>query len=102
MVLASSDPRGVTGIIDLSKATYTKMIQNLVWATAYNLLAIPIAAGVFAFAGITLPPAAAAVAMSASTMIVAANAQLLRRLDLRPEPLPNPEPATSPQQVPAT
>ena len=102
VVLASSDPRGVTGIIDLSKATYTKMIQNLVWATAYNLLAIPIAAGVFAFAGITLPPAAAAVAMSASTMIVAANAQLLRRLDLRPEPLPNPEPATSPQQVPAT
>ena len=102
VVLASSDPRGVTGIIDLSKATYTKMIQTLVWATAYNLLAIPIAAGVFVFAGITLPPAAAAVAMSASTMIVAANAQLLRRLDLRPEPLPNPEPATSPQQVPAT
>ena len=102
VVLASSDPRGVTGIIDLSKATYTKMIQNLVWATAYNLLAIPIAAGVFAFAGLSLPPAAAAVAMSASTMIVAANAQLLRRLDLRPEPLPDPEPATSPQQVPAT
>ena len=101
VVLASSDPRGVTGIIDLSKATYTKMIQNLVWATAYNLLAIPIAAGVFAFAGLSLPPAAAAVAMSASTMIVAANAQLLRRLDLRPEPLPDPEPATSPQQEPA-
>ena len=94
VVLASSDPRSVTGIIDLSKATYTKMIQNLVWATAYNLMAIPIAAGVFAFAGLTLPPAAAAVAMSASTMIVAANAQLLRRLDLRPEPLPDPEPAT--------
>ena len=88
VVLASSDPRGVTGVIDLSKATYTKMVQNLVWATGYNLLAIPIAAGVFAFAGLTLPPAAAAVAMSASTIIVAANAQLLRRLDLRPEPLP--------------
>jgi Cu2+-exporting ATPase len=87
VVLASSDPRGVNGIIELSEATYTKMIQNLVWATAYNLLAIPIAAGVFAFAGLNLPPAAAAVAMSASTIIVAANAQLLRRLDLRPEPL---------------
>lgn len=96
VVLASSDPRGVNGVIDLSKATYTKMIQNLIWATAYNLLAIPIAAGVFAFAGLTLPPAAAAVAMSASTIIVAANAQLLRRLDLRPEPLPDHhEPATA-------
>jgi Cu2+-exporting ATPase len=93
VVLVSSDPRGVTGIIDLSAATYTKMIQNLVWATAYNLLAIPIAAGAFAFAGLSLPPAAAALAMSASTMIVAANAQLLRRLDLRPDPLPDVEPA---------
>lgn len=89
VVLASSDPRGVIGIIDLSAASYAKMIQNLVWATAYNLVAIPVAAGAFAFAGISLPPAAAAVAMSASTMIVAANAQLLRRLDLRPEPLPS-------------
>jgi Cu2+-exporting ATPase len=95
VVLASSDPRGVTGIIDLSAATYTKMVQNLVWATAYNLLAIPIAAGAFAFAGLSLPPAAAALAMSASTMIVAANAQLLRRLDLRPEPLPDPQPAAA-------
>ncbi len=89
MVLASSDPRGVTGVIDLSTATYTKMIQNLVWATAYNVVAIPVAAGVFAFAGLTLPPAAAAIAMSASTIVVAANAQLLRRLDLRPQPLPS-------------
>ena len=87
VVLASSDPRSVTGVIDLSVATYAKMIQNLVWATGYNLIAIPIAAGVFAFAGLNLPPAAAAVAMSASTIIVAANAQLLRRLDLRPAPL---------------
>jgi Cu2+-exporting ATPase len=94
VVLASSDPRGVNGVIELSKATYTKMVQNLVWATAYNLLAIPIAAGVFAFAGLALPPAGAAVAMSASTIIVAANAQLLRRLDLRPEPLPQDHPAT--------
>ena len=96
VVLASSDPRGVTGIIDLSTATYAKMIQNLVWATAYNLIAIPIAAGAFAFAGLSLPPAAAAVAMSASTIIVAANAQLLRRLDLRPEPLANAEPTGAP------
>ena len=87
VVLASSDPRSVTGIIELSKASYRKMVQNLVWATAYNLLAIPIAAGAFAFIGLTLPPAAAAVAMSTSTIVVAANAQLLRRLDLRPEPL---------------
>ncbi|MCB0995868.1 MAG: heavy metal translocating P-type ATPase [Acidimicrobiales bacterium] len=87
VVLASSDPRSVIGVIDLSRATYSKMIQNLVWATAYNLIAIPVAAGVFAFAGLTLPPAAAAVAMSLSTIIVAANAQLLRRLDLRPERL---------------
>ena len=89
VVLASSDPRSVIGVIDLSRATYAKMIQNLVWATSYNIIAIPIAAGVFAFAGLTLPPAAADVAMSLSTIIVAANAQLLRRLDLRPDPLPN-------------
>jgi Cu2+-exporting ATPase len=88
VVLASSDPRSVTGVIDLSRASYRKMIQNLVWATAYNLVAIPIAAGVFEFAGIRMPPAAAAVAMSLSTIIVAANAQLLRRLDLRPTALP--------------
>ncbi|MEL7207894.1 MAG: heavy metal translocating P-type ATPase, partial [Actinomycetota bacterium] len=102
VVLASSDPRAVTGIIDLSTATYTKMIQNLVWATGYNLLAIPIAAGVFAFAGLNLPPAAAAVAMSASTIIVAANAQLLRRLDLRPAPLPDhPSTVNRPQPLPS-
>ena len=84
VVLASGDPRSVTGVIDLSRASYRKMIQNLVWATGYNLVAIPIAAGAFSFIGLRLAPAAAAVAMSASTIIVAANAQLLRRLDLRP------------------
>jgi Cu2+-exporting ATPase len=89
VVLASSDPRSVTGVIDLSRASYRKMIQNLVWATAYNVLSIPVAAGAFAFAGLTLPPAAAAIAMSASTIIVAANAQLLRRLDLRPDARPD-------------
>ncbi len=96
VVLASSDPRGVTGVIDLSRASYRKMIQNLVWATAYNLVSIPIAAGAFEFAGLVMPPAAAAVAMSLSTIIVAANAQLLRRLDLRPADLgPETSSATS-------
>ncbi len=85
VVLASSDPRAVTGVIDLSRASYRKMVQNLVWATAYNVLSIPVAAGAFAWAGLNLPPAAAAVAMSASTIIVAGNAQLLRRMDLRPD-----------------
>lgn len=93
VVLASSDPRAVTGVIDLSRASYRKMVQNLVWATAYNVLAIPVAAGAFAFAGLTLPPAAAAVAMSLSTIVVAANAQLLRRLDLRPQDAPAAVPA---------
>ena len=87
VVLVSDDPRSVTGVIDLSTATYRKMVQNLVWATGYNLAAIPIAAGALAFAGITIPPALAAIAMSLSTIIVAANAQLLRRLDLRPTPI---------------
>ena len=77
-------------MIDLSRASYRKMVQNLVWATAYNLVSIPIAAGAFELAGIVMPPAAAAVAMSLSTIIVAANAQLLRRLDLRPSDLPAP------------
>jgi len=88
VVLASSDPRNVAGVIDLSRASYRKMVQNLVWATAYNLVAIPVAAGVFEFAGIVMPPAAAAVAMSLSTIVVAANAQLLRRIDLRPSDPP--------------
>jgi len=86
VVLVSDDPRGVTGVLDLSTATSRKMVQNLVWATGYNLAAIPIAAGALAFAGTTIPPALAAIAMSLSTIIVAANAQLLRRLDLRPTP----------------
>jgi Cu2+-exporting ATPase len=84
VVLVSDDPRGVGSVIALSAASYRKMLQNLVWATGYNLAAIPIAAGVFAFAGVTIPPAVAAIAMSLSTIIVAANAQLLRRVDLRP------------------
>ncbi|TCM39527.1 heavy metal translocating P-type ATPase [Kribbella sp. VKM Ac-2568] len=82
VVLASSDPRGVTGVIRLSKASYRKMVQNLAWAAGYNVVAIPLAAGVLAWAGITLSPAIGAVLMSASTIVVAANAQLLRRVRL--------------------
>jgi P-type Cu2+ transporter len=90
VVLASDDPRGVIGVIRLSQASYRKMLQNLAWATGYNLLAVPIAAGVLAWAGVTLAPAVGAILMSASTIVVALNAQLLRRLDLRPA---EPEPA---------
>jgi Cu2+-exporting ATPase len=86
IVLVRSDPRDVVGAIELSRASYRKMIQNLVWATGYNVVAIPVAAGVLAPWGIDLPMAIGAVAMSASTIIVAANAQLLRRLQLRPSP----------------
>jgi Cu2+-exporting ATPase len=83
IVLVRSDPRDVVRAIELSRATYRKMIQNLVWATAYNLVAIPVAAGLFVRWGLNLPMSLGAVAMSLSTIIVAANAQLLRRLDLR-------------------
>lgn len=83
IVLVRSDPRDVVGAIELSRATYRKMIQNLVWATAYNLVAIPVAAGAFVHWGLDLPMSVGAVAMSLSTIIVAANAQLLRRLRLQ-------------------
>jgi P-type Cu2+ transporter len=83
IVLVRSDPRDVVGAIELSRATYRKMIQNLVWATAYNLVAIPVAAGLFVGWGLDLPMSVGAVAMSLSTIIVAANAQLLRRVNLR-------------------
>ncbi|MGH2752272.1 MAG: copper-translocating P-type ATPase [Actinomycetota bacterium] len=82
VVLASDDPRAVIDVIRLSRASYRKMVQNLAWATGYNLFAIPIAAGVLAWAGVNLAPAAAAVLMSVSTIVVALNAQLLRRLNL--------------------
>ena len=97
LILASSDPRAVVGIIRLSKAAYRKSLQNLWWAAGYNLAAIPIAAGALAWAGVSMPPAVAAVLMSASTMVVAANAQLLRRVDLRPASLD--QPTTPPQPV---
>jgi P-type Cu2+ transporter len=86
IVLAANDPRGVVGVLRLSQASYGKMLQNLGWATGYNLVAVPVAAGALAWAGITLAPAVGAVLMSASTIVVALNAQLLRRLDLRPTP----------------
>ena len=87
IVLVRSDPRDVVGAIELSRATYRKMIQNLVWATAYNLVAIPVAAGLFVRWGFDLPMSVGAVAMSLSTVIVAANAQLLRQLNLQHAPL---------------
>jgi Cu2+-exporting ATPase len=88
VVLASSDPRGVTGVIRLSRASYRKMLQNLGWAAGYNVLAIPLAAGVLAWAGLTLSPAIGAILMSLSTIVVALNAQTLRRVDLTPDPVP--------------
>jgi len=84
IVLVRSDPRDVVGAIRLSRATYRKMIQNLGWATGYNLIAIPVAAGVLVPWGFDLPMAVGAIAMSLSTIIVAANAQLLRGVRLRP------------------
>jgi len=83
IVLVRSDPRDVVGAIVLSRATYRKMVQNLVWASGYNLVAIPVAAGVLVPWGVDLGMAVGAIAMSASTIIVAMNAQLLRRLRLR-------------------
>jgi Cu2+-exporting ATPase len=82
IVLVRSDPRDVVHAIQLSRATYRKMVQNLVWATAYNVLAIPAAAGAFVHWGIALPMSVGALAMNLSTVIVAVNAQLLRRLKL--------------------
>jgi len=84
VLLASDDPRGVVSVVRLSRASYRKMVQNLAWAAGYNIVAIPLAAGVLSPWGITLPPAVGALLMSLSTIIVAVNAQLLRGLDLRP------------------
>jgi Cu2+-exporting ATPase len=82
VVLASDDPRGVVAVRKLSAAGYRRMVQNLVWAAGYNVAAVPLAAGVLAPVGIVLAPAVGAVLMSLSTIIVALNAQLLRRVDL--------------------
>ncbi|WP_307296682.1 heavy metal translocating P-type ATPase [Microbacterium natoriense] len=86
VILAGSDPRSVLSVIDLSTASYRKMTQNLWWAAGYNLLSVPLAAGVLAPFGFVLPMSVGAILMSLSTIVVALNAQLLRRLDLRPAP----------------
>ena len=85
IVLVRDDPRDVAGAITLSRATYRKMIQNLIWATGYNAIAIPVAAGILAPWGIILPMSVGALVMSVSTIVVAVNAQLLRGLKLRPD-----------------
>jgi len=82
IILVRNDPRDIVKIIRLSRITYSKMIQNLFWATGYNVIALPLAAGVLAFKDILLQPALAAVLMSASTVIVAANALLLKRKEI--------------------
>jgi Cu2+-exporting ATPase len=79
VILVRDDPRDVGRVIELSRATYRKMIQNLIWATGYNAVALPLAAGVLAPWGVLLPPAVGALLMSVSTVVVAFNAQLLRR-----------------------
>lgn len=86
VVLVRNDPRDVARIVELSRATYRKMVQNLWWAAGYNILAIPLAAGVLRPWGIVLNPAVGAVLMSASTVVVAINAQLLRRADFIESP----------------
>jgi Cu2+-exporting ATPase len=88
IVLVRSDPRDVVRAIELSRATYRKMVQNLLWATAYNLIAIPVAAGLLIRWGVDLPMSVGAIAMSISTIVVALNAQLLRRLKLGHETYP--------------
>ncbi|MCP2256043.1 Cu2+-exporting ATPase [Prauserella aidingensis] len=85
VILASSDPRSVLSVVELSRATYGKMKQNLWWAAGYNLVSVPLAAGVLAPVGFLLPMSVGAILMSASTVVVALNAQLLRRLELAPD-----------------
>ena len=82
IILIKNDPRDIVKIIKLSKMTYSKMLQNLFWATGYNVVAIPLAAGVLASEGIFLQPSISAVLMSLSTVIVALNAALLARKSL--------------------
>ncbi|WP_200939162.1 heavy metal translocating P-type ATPase [Modestobacter sp. Leaf380] len=98
IVLASADPRSVVSVIDLSTATHRKSIQNLVWGAGYNLIAVPLAAGVLAPIGFVMPMSIGALLMSASTVVVALNAQLLRRLDLLPADLTTDR---TPQDIPA-
>ena len=85
VILASDDPRSVVAVIRLSEAAYRKMKQNLWWAAGYNLISVPLAAGVLAPVGFVMPMSVGAILMSLSTVVVALNAQLLRRVDLRPD-----------------
>lgn len=102
VILASDDPRSVLSVIELSKVSYRKMKQNLWWAAGYNLISVPLAAGVLAPVGLVMPMSLGAVLMSASTVVVALNAQLLRRLDLRPDTIvPGPAERLSRQADPA-
>jgi P-type Cu2+ transporter len=101
IVLASDDPRGVVAVAHLSRSSYRKMLQNLWWAAGYNLAAIPLAAGVLAWAGFVLPMAVGAMLMSLSTIVVAINAQFLRRVDLRPEATGGVVVSESPVDAPA-
>lgn len=98
VILASSDPRSVLSVIELSRASYRKMKQNLWWAAGYNLISVPLAAGVLAPIGFVLPMSVGAILMSLSTIVVALNAQLLRRLDLTPAHIP----AAATSRKPAT
>ena len=102
IVLASVDPRSVVSVIDLSKATYRKSWQNLAWGAGYNLISVPLAAGVLAPIGFVMPMSIGALLMSASTIVVALNAQLLRRLDLRPGQLPAASSGRSASESPTT
>ncbi len=99
VILASDDPRSVLSVIELSRASYRKMKQNLWWAAGYNLISVPLAAGVLAPIGFIMPMSIGALLMSASTVVVALNAQLLRRLDLRPERITSAERAPSIEHV---
>ncbi|GAA1934008.1 heavy metal translocating P-type ATPase [Streptomyces sodiiphilus] len=105
VILASDDPRAVVSVITLSRESYRKMRQNLGWAAGYNLVAVPLAAGVLAPVGFVMPMAVGAVLMSLSTVVVSANAQLLRRLDLSPENvgavMPSRTPAAGEEEVTA-
>jgi P-type Cu2+ transporter len=103
VILASDDPRSVLAVIALSQASYRKMKQNLWWAAGYNLISVPLAAGVLAPIGFVMPMSLGAILMSMSTIVVALNAQLLRRLDLRPETIvPNSGASPRPQRDTAT
>ena len=97
VILVQNNPMDVVRLVKLSKASYRKMQENIVWAAGYNVFAIPLAAGVLAPIGILLSPAVGALLMSLSTVIVAINAQLLRRVDLSIPELPSGTPATDAQ-----